>query len=179
MRFKFSVSQRPAFPGSMPGEMDYAEVGADVHRSGFSTIEMAIVLAVIGVIVLIGFPKIRETLDKTNVRSARTAVATLVATARQAAIQRGCVSAVHFASTNATVWVTTSCPSKVDTVSGVEQLATRFNVSLVATRDSLRFDPRGLGMDNLSSTNTVIRLSGSVSSAVDSVVVSPMGKVVH
>ncbi len=150
-----------------------------MKRSGFSTIELAIVLAIIGIIVLIGFPKIRRTLDKTNVRSARTAVATLVATARAAAIQRGCVGVVHFAATNATVWVTTSCPAKVDTVAGVEKLATRFNVALVATRDSLRFDPRGLSMDNLGSSSTIIRLTGSVASSVDSVIVSPMGKVVH
>ena len=150
-----------------------------MKRSGFSTIELAIVLAIIGIIVLIGFPKIRRTLDKTNVRSARTAVATLVATARAAAIQRGCVGVIHFASTNATVWVTTSCAAKVDTVAGVEKLATRFNVALVATRDSLRFDPRGLSMDNLGSSNTIIRLTGSVASSVDSVIVSPMGKVVH
>jgi len=150
-------------------------------RSGFSTIEMAIVLAIIGIIALIGFPKIRQTLDKTNVRSARTAVGTMVATARQAAIQRGCVGVVHFAATNGTVWVTTSCtaPVKVDTVSGVQQLGTRFKVGLVATRDSLRFDPRGLSMDNLGSSNTVIRLTGTVSTAIDSVIVSPMGKVVR
>jgi prepilin-type N-terminal cleavage/methylation domain-containing protein len=150
-----------------------------MRRSGFSTIELAIVLAIIGIIVLIGFPKIRQTLDKTNVRSARTAVATLVATARAAAIQRGCVGVVHFAATNATVWVTTSCPAKVDTVSGVEQLATRFKVTLVATRDSLRYDPRGLSMDNLGSSNTIVRLTGSVASSLDSVIVSPMGKVIH
>lgn len=148
-------------------------------RSGFSTIEMAIVLTLIGIIALIGFPKIRATFDKTNVRSARTAVATMVATARQAAIQRGCVGVVHFAATNGTVWVTTACPTKLDTVSGVQKLGTRFNVGLVPTRDSLRFDPRGLSMDNLGSSNTVIRITGTVSTAIDSVIVSPMGKVVH
>ena len=67
-----------------------------MSRSGFTTIEMLIVVAIIGIITLIGFPKIRRTLDKTNVRSARTATGTLVATARAAAIQRGCVGVVHF-----------------------------------------------------------------------------------
>ena len=150
-----------------------------MSRSGFSTIEMAIVVAIIGIIALIGFPKIRSTLDKTNVRSSRTATGTLVATARAAAIQRGCVGVVHFATTNATVWVTTNCPAKVDTVSGVQKLATRFNVSMVATRDSLRFDPRGLPMDNLGTSNTVIRFTGSVGGNKDSTVVSPMGKVMR
>ena len=57
-----------------------------MSRSGFTTIELIIVVAIIGIIALMGFPKIRRTLDKTNVRSARAAVSTLAVTARAAAI---------------------------------------------------------------------------------------------
>src|SRR2546428_9313828 len=96
-----------------------------MRRSGFTTIEMIIVVAIIGIITLIGFPKIRQTLDKTNLRSARAAVGTLAGTARAAAIQRGCRSALHFAAATNAVWVTTSCPTKVDTVSGVQDLKAR------------------------------------------------------
>jgi hypothetical protein len=49
---------------------------------------------------------------------------------------------------------------------------------MAQTRDSLRFDPRGLAMDNLSG-NTVIRFTGTVASNRDSTVITPMGKVVH
>jgi len=146
-----------------------------MQRSGFTTIEMVIVVVLIGLIAAIGFPKIRQSLDKANVRSARAAVGTLAATARAAAIQRGCPGVIHFL---ATVWVTTNCPTKVDTVSGVQQLGTRFKVTLVATRDSVRYDPRGLSLDNLT-TNTVVRLAGSVGSNLDSTVINPLGKVVH
>ena len=149
-----------------------------MKRSGFTTIEMVIVVVLIGIIAAIGFPKIRRSLDKANVRSARAAVGTLAATARAAAIQRGCPGVIHFVATNATVWVTTNCPTKVDTVSGVQQLATRFNVTLTASRDSVRYDPRGLSLDNLAS-NTVITFTCSVGSNVDSTVINPLGKVVH
>ncbi|PYP58016.1 MAG: hypothetical protein DMD44_09075 [Gemmatimonadetes bacterium] len=149
-----------------------------MKRSGFTTIEMVIVVVLIGLIAAIGFPKIRQSLDKVNVRSARSAVSTLAATARSAAIQRGCPGVIHFVATNATVWVTTSCAAKVDTVSGVQQLGTRFNVTMVATRDSVRYDPRGLSLDNLAA-NTVITFTGSVGSNVDSTVINPLGKVVH
>jgi Tfp pilus assembly protein FimT len=149
-----------------------------MQRSGFTTIEMVITVILVGIIVAIGFPKIRGALDKTNLRSARVATGTLVATARAAAIQRGCVAVVHFNSSATTVWVTTNCPSKVDTVSGVQNLGARFRVSMAQTRDSLRFDPRGLAMDNLSG-NTVIRFTGTVASNRDSTVITPMGKVVH
>src|SRR5437879_11984910 len=94
--------------------------GIAMRRSGFTTIEMVIVVVLIGIIALIGFPKISKTLDKTNVRSARDALGTLAATARAAAIQRGCRAVLHF--TVNTVWVTTACPAKVDTVSGVQEI---------------------------------------------------------
>ncbi len=99
-----------------------------MRRSGFTTIEMVIVVVLIGIIAMFGFPKIRQALDKTNLRSARDAVGTLAATARAASVQRGCRSALHFTATPSTVWVTTACPTKVDTVSGVQDLTKRFKV---------------------------------------------------
>src|SRR2546426_8506520 len=66
-------------------------------RSGFSAVELMIVIILIGLIAAVGFPKIRGVLDKTNVRSARVAVGTYVVTARSLAIQRGCRAAGPFA----------------------------------------------------------------------------------
>jgi len=149
-----------------------------MRRSGFTTIELIIVIALMAIITLIGFPKILRTLDKTNVRSARDALGTLAATARAAAIQRGCRSALHFTASPSTVWVTTACPTKVDTVSGVQNLTTRFKVTLSASRDSVQYDPRGLSMDGFSS-NTVVRLTGSNSTNQDSVMINTIGKVVR
>jgi len=147
-----------------------------MRRSGFTTIEMVIVVVMIGIIAMIGFPKIRQALDKTNLRSARDAVGTLAGTARAAAIQRGCRSVLHFAAN--TVWVTTACPTKVDTVSGVQDLYARFKVTMNYSRDSVQYDPRGLSMDGYAS-NTVAWLTGSVSTNTDSVMINPLGKVVR
>src|SRR5256884_3878425 len=96
--------------------------GARMQRSGFTTIEMVIVVVLIGLIAAIGFPKIRQSLDKANVRSARAAVGTLAATARAAAIQRGCPGVIHVLPTHAPAWVTTNCPAEVDTASGGQHL---------------------------------------------------------
>jgi len=74
--------------------------------------------------------------------------------------------------------VTTACPTKVDTVSGVQNLTTRFKVTLSASRDSVQYDPRGLSMDGFSS-NTVVRLTGSNSTNQDSVMINTIGKVVR
>ena len=156
--------------------MDWGK--SDMSRSGFTAIEMVIVVVLIGIIAMIGFPKISKTLDKTNVRSARDAVGTLAATARAAAIQRGCRSALHFTATPSVVWVTTACPTKVDTVSGVQDLQARFKVTMSASRDSVQYDPRGLSMDGFAS-NTVARLTGRVTTNQDSVMINPIGKVVR
>src|SRR2546427_11816437 len=99
--------------------------GLRMERSGFTTIEMIIVVLIIGVIAAIGFPKIRGTLDKTNVRSARVYLSTQLVTARATAVQRGCYAVVHFTSgANGAIWVT-ACPRRmpgagtVDTLGGV------------------------------------------------------------
>src|SRR2546430_12438702 len=83
---------------------------------------------------------------------------------------------LHF--TANTVWVTTACPTKVDTVSGVLDLYARFKVTMSASRDSVQYDPRGLSMDAFAS-NTVARLTGSVATNQDSVMINPIGKVVR
>src|SRR5205814_1211102 len=66
-----------------------------MKRSGFTIMEMVIVVVLIGIIAAIGFPKIRRSLDKVNVRSARAAMSTLAATARAAADQWCWTADVH------------------------------------------------------------------------------------
>jgi len=150
-----------------------------MRRDGFTLIEMIIVVVMIGVIAVIGFPKIRLALDQTNVRSTRVFLSTAVATARAAAVQRGCRTAVHFASGSGTVWVTACSranPALIDTIGGVANLASRYNVTLAATNDSIQFDPRGLSMAN---ATTTVRITGATSYGTDSVLVNQLGRVVR
>jgi prepilin-type N-terminal cleavage/methylation domain-containing protein len=153
-----------------------------MRRSGFSLIEMLIVIALMGVIALFGFPRIRRTLDKINVRSARVFLGVAVATARAAAVQRGCLAVVHFASgATGKVWVT-ACPRSspgagtIDTIGAVEQLSARYNVTLTANVDSIRYDPRGLSMDN---SDVMVRVVGNTTFGHDSLLVNRIGKVVR
>jgi Tfp pilus assembly protein FimT len=143
--------------------------------------ELMVALAIVGIIALVGFPKIKDAMSKTNVRSARVAAGTYVATARAAAIQRGCDGVVHFASSPGTVWVTV-CPrmtttgsGTIDTVGVVEELATLYNVTMTETQDSVQFDPRGLSRNNNQSTVLFTTTSG----ARDSILINPVGKVVR
>src|SRR2546426_10337219 len=88
-----------------------------MRRSGFTMLELMIVIVIVGVLALVGFPKIKDAIQKTNVRSARVATSTYVATARAAAIQRGCRGVVHFSASTGAVGVTV-CPRVTRSGSG-------------------------------------------------------------
>lgn len=153
-----------------------------MRQSGFTTIEMAIVVVLIGLLVGLSFPKIRQGLDKANVRSARVDITTFVALARNAGVRRGCTGVVHFAyGMQSRVWVT-ACPrynpgaGTVDTIASIDNLENRYSVSITSSADSLLFDPRGL---SITGATAVVRFTGNVNSSTDSVVINQLGKVVR
>ena len=149
-----------------------------MRTRGFTFIEVLIVMVLIGIIAALGIPRIRDAIQKNNVRSARAAIGTLVAKARGAAVQRGCKSAIHFTQgTAGKVWVTackTTNSALTDTLGGVEQLAVRYNLTLTAGADSVTFMPNGVSPDN---TLTVLRVSSN--GITDSVMINQVGKVVR
>lgn len=151
-------------------------------RTGVTLLEVMVVLTIVGVFTLIGFPRIKDAIQKTNLRAARAAAGTYVATARQAAIQRGCRAVAHFSPSAGTVWVTV-CPrmspgsGSVDTIGVVSRLGQLYGVTMATSpRDSVQFDPRGLKFDN--STTMTVRFA-TTSGSNDSILVNQLGKVVH
>jgi prepilin-type N-terminal cleavage/methylation domain-containing protein len=144
-------------------------------KRGFSFVEMMVVVALIGIMAAIGFPRIRDALLKQNVRSARAATQGLVVKTRAVAVARGCRATLHLASGGA-MWVT-ACRltgAGLDTLGLIEQMGTRYNVSVTPSRDSLVYDSRGL---NSEFQQVVVRFS--VSSLTDSTVINALGKVMH
>lgn len=144
-------------------------------QAGFSMIEMIWVIVLMGLLSILGIPRIRNALQKQNVRSARVAGSTLFVKARTAAIQRGCVANVELPG-DGRVWVTvcrTAGPG-LDTLGGIDNLQDRFGVVMASGRAQWRFDPRGVTAGNQSAwvffRNT---------QAADSFWVNPMGKVVR
>ena len=61
----------------------------------------------------------------------------------------------------------------VDTIGGVEPLASRYRVTLTATRDSIQFDPRGLSMDGVTTT---VQIAGAIAGGYDSLDVTKVGQ---
>lgn len=146
-------------------------------KRGFTFIEIMIVMVLIGVLAVVGIPRLRGVVESNNVRGARVSLSTLVTKGRAAAVQRGCRATLHFTSgTDGTVWLTVCKVNAngLDTLGGVEHLASRFNVTFTANRDSVTFDPRGI------STNYVMTTLRFNSNAVnDSIMINQVGKVVR
>ncbi len=142
-------------------------------RKGFSTIELIVVIILIGVIASIGFPRLRDGLEKQNVRSAKALIATLAATARGAAIQRGCSATLNV--TVDSVWVTAggvNPPAALVSVGTKKLVGDEFNVTLNSTGGSVVYDPRGISTVFQATTVRVIGPHYR-----DSVIINEVGKV--
>jgi prepilin-type N-terminal cleavage/methylation domain-containing protein len=144
-----------------------------MSRKGFSTIEMVIVVILIGLIASIGLPRLRRGLEKQNIRNAKALIATLASTARGTAIQRGCAATLNLGVDS--VWVT-ACgvnpPAASVTVGTKKLVGSEFNVTLAPTAASIVYDPRGISTQF---QTTTIRVIGT--NYTDSVVINELGKV--
>ncbi len=142
-------------------------------RKGFSMIEMIVVVILIGIIATIGFPRLRDGLEKQNVRSAKALIATLAATARGAAIQRGCSATLNL--TVDSIWVS-ACgvnPPAASVQVGTKKLVgDDFSVTLSSTAASVVYDPRGI---STVFQPTTVYVTGPNYS--DSVVINEVGRV--
>jgi prepilin-type N-terminal cleavage/methylation domain-containing protein len=116
-------------------------------RRGFTLIEIMIAIGLIGLMSAMAYPRIRDALTKQAARSGRAAVIAMQAKARATAIQRGRAAQLVISGNSVLIVSKKPVTGAVDTVGSVENLNSRFGVTLVTTRDTLKFDPRGLGID--------------------------------
>ena len=146
-----------------------------MNRRGFTFVEMMTVIVLVGIIAALGVPRLRGSLEKQNVRSAKAAVGTLVATARSVAVQRGCPATLNMNADS--VWVT-ACgvnpPAASVTVGTKKLVASQFGVRLSPTAGTITYDPRGIS--TVFQTTTVHVIGTTLQ---DSVVINQLGKVVR
>lgn len=142
--------------------------------SGFTFIEMLMVVVLMAAIMAMSLPRIRNAAVKESVRGARLAVSTQVARARGTAATRGCPAVLHVvAGTNARTWIT-SCPTAgtgIDTVGAIDHMSASLGVAVVSSLDSLTFGPNGIA---LASNWNVMRFSRN--GYADTLAISPVGR---
>ena len=148
-----------------------------MNRRGFSAIELLTVLVIVGIITAFGIPRIRSAVIKSNVRSAKVALGTLVVKARAAAVSRGCTATMTLTSgTSGTVSISVCTVNGTGSqvLGGVDSLAARYSVYMRPSTSTLAFDPRGLAVNY-----TTLVVGFSSNSISDSVIVNPLGQVVR
>ncbi|HKP28760.1 MAG TPA: prepilin-type N-terminal cleavage/methylation domain-containing protein [Gemmatimonadales bacterium] len=141
----------------------------ELSNSGFSLVEMLIVIVVAGLLMAMALPKLRNTLAQRDVNSARAAVANMYARARINALQTRKSTTINFSSTD--TWVTVPITGGLDTIGAVAQLATLYGVSVNASVASITVLPTGLSNMGSTATITVTRSGKS-----DSVMISGYGR---
>lgn len=140
-------------------------------RSGFTLIEALIVVVILGLIVLLGYPKVGAAMAKTDLRSARTTVINLVATARAASVQTNRRTWIKLEGNKAYVLARPRqkpplVGNEVDTVGTVQNLSAQYKVTVAPVLDSIQFDPRGFGV-SLADTITLSRNSHTETVTLD------------
>src|SRR5260370_17918965 len=109
-----------------------------MNKRGFTFIEILIVMIIIGIIASFGMPRIRDAIQKTNIRAARVGLSLVVVKARQAAISRGCRGVVHItAGSSGTGWgkgckltTTRTVRTALDTLTSLQLLHTATRVNM-------------------------------------------------
>ena len=137
-------------------------------RDGFTLVETLIVVVILGLIVLIGFPKMSSALVQNDLRGARTTMVNMLATARAASVQSNRLTWIKFEGNTAHVLARprlTGGAGNADTVGAVRDLSDQYGVAVASGVDSIRFDPRGFGVGS-GATDTIILSRGGHSSMI-------------
>jgi prepilin-type N-terminal cleavage/methylation domain-containing protein len=124
------------------------------RRDGFTLVETLITVVILGLMVLIGFPKMSTAMVQSDLRSARTTIVNMVATARAVSVQSNRLTWIKFEGSTAHVLARPRVIAAggaanwpADTVGAVQDLADQYGVAVAvpAGADSIQFDPRGFG----------------------------------
>lgn len=138
---------------------------------GFTLIEILIVVMIAGILMAVTLPRIGTTLNDIAVHSAKQEVVAMLARARATAIQTG--RPARFVRQGNVIQVFVETESGGEALVQAEDLARTQSVTVNATRDTVRFDPRGLVTDN----GTGLHVTITRAAALDSVCVLGYGTI--
>ncbi len=115
-----------------------------MNRRGFSMIELMVVIVMVGIMMLIGYPKIQSQLGRSELRAAASRVSAVYAQGRANAIQTGRTTTLNMGS-NA-LWLTVDAGGTLDTVGVVQYLDSLYKTTLTVSSGvtSLDIDARGI-----------------------------------
>jgi type II secretory pathway pseudopilin PulG len=109
-------------------------------RRATTLVELCVVLGLLAALFSIALPRLRDASDRAAARGAIQEASSLFSIARQSAITRRAVVAVVIDTLAGTITARTGTSEIAE-----EGLRASFGVRVVASRDSMSYDPRGLG----------------------------------
>lgn len=146
-------------------------------RQGFTLIEVMVAVVIVGLMLGIGIPKMRDITIHSDTRSAKSSLVTWVNRAKSAAIETSRSTTFHVNGNR--VWVTatprlvTLAGSTLDTISRVDDFNARYGVT-VTPNTTITFDIRGLPSLAMGAAMTIVVTKQSIR---DSIIVSAYGRV--
>lgn len=140
-----------------------------IRRTGTTLPELAVVMAMLGVLLLLAVPTLRRAGDAAHVRAAVTSATTTLAVARHVAVARGAMSTLRVDTAGARLVVLVAA----DTVL-VRDLRRTHGVRLAATRLEMRYLASGIGYGASNG-----RLAIGRGRSADTIIVSRLGRVRH
>ena len=129
-------------------------------RRAFTLVDLALTLAVSALAAAIALPRTVAVADALRVRAATDDAVNAIATARHAAIHRSEVTTLVADTSRATVLVRAGAVTLVQ-----RDVGGAWGVRLLATRDSIRFAPTGLGYGAANTTLVLTRGRAAVPAA--------------
>ncbi len=132
---------------TMPHSSPAPARGIPRLRTGFSLIEVLIVIAILGVVYVRLLPIVSEIKARSALRATRQQLISAVSAARGAALQKGRVATLILSSTGASVTVLNASTGTASTILGPLSFNAQYGTVLNALSSApttVTFDPRGL-----------------------------------
>lgn len=137
-------------------------------------VEVVIVLVLIGTMAAFGVPRLADVWVRQSVRSARNALAAFYAKGRATAIERGAVARVIVENNRVRIESIDPATGAAVVVGNVEDLNTRYGVTISPSLDTCLYDPRGVARK---AGETVFVLSRGT--AVQTLRLNQLGRVIQ
>ena len=151
-------------------------------RAGFTLLEVVIALVMAALIYAIALPAIARTRVSASVHNSRFVVESSVSLARATAMRYGRPAVLRFDSVRDQLWVVVDTSmvgsAALDTL-GYFDIRAEFNVDLESNRQALCFNGRGIGTTGAVCPQAGAVITLALSGRADTVLVTPLGRVVQ
>ena len=137
------------------------------ERKGFSLVEILIVMALMGIVMMMAFPRLGNLNDRMKMRSAKDGISARIAAARAAAIATGRTATFYLAAD--TMRFTTGTGTAEANKGTTINLFKQFGVHVTTSAVSMPFDGRGM------TSGAAQKIKFSRGAINDSLCISPIG----